>query len=65
MALHPFDLTHDGPEVAAITVRLRRRHATDSAYVCLAQRLGTAMWTLDGALARDAADVGLPVRLVS
>lgn len=65
LALHPFDLTHDGPEVAAVTARLRRRHATDSAYVCLAQRLGTAVWTLDSALARNAADVGLPVELVS
>jgi len=64
LTLHPFDLTRDGPEVAAVTARLRRRHATDSAYVCLAQRLGTAVWTLDGALARGAADVGLPVTLV-
>ena len=63
--LHPFDLLRDGPEVAAITARLRRRHATDSAYVCLAQRLGTAVWTLGRSLARNAADLGLPVRLVS
>lgn len=65
LVLHPFDLTRDGPAVAAVTARLRRRHATDSTYVCLAQRLGTMMWTLDRALARNAADVGLPVKLVS
>jgi hypothetical protein len=29
--------------------------------MCLARRLGTAVWTLDGALARNAADLGLPV----
>jgi predicted nucleic acid-binding protein len=65
LVLHPFDLIRDGGEVAAMTARLRRRHATDSAYVCLAQRLGTTVWTLDAALARNAADLGLPVRLVS
>ncbi|CAN5423823.1 hypothetical protein BH24ACT9_BH24ACT9_01630 [soil metagenome] len=65
VVLHPFDLERDGPEVAAITARLRRRHATDSSYVSLARRLETSVWTLDGALARNAADVGLPVRLVS
>lgn len=41
LVLHPFDLAHDGPEVAAITARLRRRHATDSSYICLAQHLET------------------------
>lgn len=65
LVLHPFDLIRDGGEVAAMTARLRRRHATDSAYVCLAQQLGTTVWTLDAALARNAADLGLPVRLVS
>lgn len=65
LVLHSFDLAHDGPKVAAVTARLRRRHATDSTYVCLAQHLETEMWTLDGALARNAADIGLPVKLVS
>jgi predicted nucleic acid-binding protein len=64
LELHPFELVRDGPDVAATTARLRRRHATDSTYVCLATRLGAMMWTLDGALARNAADAGLPVRLV-
>ncbi|SDX68260.1 Predicted nucleic acid-binding protein, contains PIN domain [Modestobacter sp. DSM 44400] len=65
LVLHPFELIRDGREVAAITTRLRRRHATDSTYICLAERLGTALWTLDNPLARNAADLGLPVRLVS
>lgn len=64
IALHPFDLTVDGPAIGAITTQLRRRHATDSTYIRLAVRLGTAVWTLDGALARNAADVGLPVNLI-
>lgn len=65
LVLHPFDLAEGGPEVAAVTARLRRRHATDSTYVCLARRLGTVVWTLDRALARNAFDLGLPVQLVS
>src|SRR5688500_12008499 len=39
LVLHPFDLTTDGADVATITARLRRRHATDSSYVALARRL--------------------------
>ncbi len=65
VVLHPFDMTQDGQDVADITVRLRRRHATDSTYVSLARRLGMVVWTLDGALARNAADLGLPVSLVA
>lgn len=65
LVMHPFDLLHDGRDIAVMTTRLRRRHATDSAYICLAQRLGTALWTLDGSLARNADDLGLPVRLIS
>jgi predicted nucleic acid-binding protein len=65
LALHPLDLAQDGPAVAAITTQLRRRHATDSTYIRLAQQLGTDLWTLDGALARNATAVGLPVRLIN
>jgi predicted nucleic acid-binding protein len=65
LILHPFDLVTDGPDVAAVTAQLRRRHATDSAYVCLARKLETVVWTLDRALARNAADQGLPVRMVA
>ncbi|CAN5390503.1 hypothetical protein BH23ACT6_BH23ACT6_25680 [soil metagenome] len=48
-----------------MTTRLRRRHAPDAAYVCLAQQLNATMWTLDGPLARNAISLGLPVELVS
>ena len=65
VVLHPFDLTDDGREVAVITAQLGRRHATDSTYVHLARRLETVLWTLDAALARNAADLGLPVQLLS
>lgn len=63
VVLHRFDLTQDGPAVAAITRQLRRRHVTDSTYIRLAQQLDTTVWTLDGPLAHNAADVGLPVKL--
>lgn len=65
VALHPFDLTRDGPAVAAITTQLRRRHATDSTYIRLAKQLKATVWTLDGKLARNADDVGLPVKLIT
>jgi predicted nucleic acid-binding protein len=64
LVLHPLDLTQDGPALATITTQLRRRHATDSTYLRLAIQLDAAMWTLDGKLARNAADVGLPVELI-
>jgi predicted nucleic acid-binding protein len=63
--LHPFDLAGDGPAIAAITTQLRRRHATDASYIRLAQQLDTHAWTLDGALARNAVSVGLPVKLIT
>ena len=63
--IHPFDLTHDGPAVGAVTTQLRRRHATDSTYIHLEKHLDTAVWTLDGPLARNAASVGLPVELTT
>lgn len=65
LVLHPFDLTEDGHEIAAITAQLGRRHATESTYVHLARRLGTVLWTLDTALARNADDLGLAVQLLS
>jgi predicted nucleic acid-binding protein len=55
----------DGPAVIAMTQRLERQSAYDAAYVALADRLGTELWTLDGSLARNAASRGLPVRLIS
>lgn len=46
LQLHSFDLCSEGPEIAATTAQLRRRHATDSCYVHLTQRLETTLWTL-------------------
>lgn len=63
--LHPFDFIADGPAIAVITTRLRRRHATDSAYIRLAQQLDTYAYTLDRPLSRNAAEVGLPVKLIT
>lgn len=65
LRLHQFDLIQDGPEVAAITRTLNRRHATDSTYICLARKLETTLWTFDGPLARNAKDNGLPVELIT
>lgn len=65
LRLHPFKFTHDGPAVADLTARLRRRHATDSAYIRLALELETEVWTIDGSLARGASDIGLPVRMIT
>lgn len=58
--LHPLDA---GPDVIAMAQRLGRQSAYDAAYVVLAQELNAELWTLDGPLARNAIDVGLPVRL--
>lgn len=60
-----FAHAEDGLAVAAITTQLRRRHPTDSTYVRLAQQLDTQLWTLDGPLARNVADLGLAIRLVA
>lgn len=53
-----------GPAVVELAQRLGRRSAYDAAYVALAEELGAELWTLDGPLARNAAGLGLPVRLV-
>lgn len=54
----------DGPAAIAVAQKLQRESAYDAAYVVLAQELGADLWTLDGPLARNAAGVGLPVRLI-
>ena len=61
VVLHPLDI---GPEVVALALRLGRKSAYDAAYLALAQSLGADLWTLDGPLARNAGDLGLPVRLI-
>jgi predicted nucleic acid-binding protein len=59
--LHPMA---SGLEVIRVALRLGRASAYDAAYIALAQELGANLWTLDGPLAREAAGVGYPVRLV-
>ncbi|MBV9003303.1 MAG: type II toxin-antitoxin system VapC family toxin [Solirubrobacterales bacterium] len=54
----------DGPAVVRIATQLGRRSAYDAAYIALANELGAELWTLDGPLARNAAESGLPVRLI-
>lgn len=61
---HPLDLDNDGPAIAEIATQLRRWHATDAAYVRLAVQLEADLWTLDGPLARNAASIGMPVKLL-
>jgi predicted nucleic acid-binding protein len=54
----------DGPAAIAVAQKLQRESAYDAAYVALAQELDAELWTLDGPLARNAASVNLPVRLI-
>jgi predicted nucleic acid-binding protein len=65
ITVHPFEATLDGPRSLAIAQLLRRRHATDCAYVSLAEWLGGVVWTLDGPFAHAATAAGLPVQLLS
>lgn len=52
------------PRVIAIAKALKRQNAYDAAYVALAEEMKTNVWTLDGSLARNAAQTGLPVKLI-
>jgi predicted nucleic acid-binding protein len=60
--LHPLV---DIRRMVDIALRLQRQSAYDAAYIALAEDLAAELWTLDGPLARNAASVGFPVRLVS
>lgn len=57
-------LLEHGATVIAIARRLGRESAYDAAYVELAESLGAELWTLDGPLARNARNAGLPVQLL-
>lgn len=61
ITMHDLD---DGPAAIEIALRLRRESACDASYVALAQELDAELLTLDGPLARNAASVALPVRLL-
>jgi predicted nucleic acid-binding protein len=65
ITVHAFDMGGDGPRALAIARLLRRRHATDCAYVSLAERLGGVVWTLDSPFAQAATAAGLPVELLA
>ncbi|MGN6371917.1 MAG: type II toxin-antitoxin system VapC family toxin [Solirubrobacteraceae bacterium] len=54
----------DGAAVIDVATTLGRRSAFDAAYVELAHSLDAELWTLDGPLARNAAEQKLPVRLI-
>ncbi|MBI3978017.1 MAG: type II toxin-antitoxin system VapC family toxin [Chloroflexi bacterium] len=60
---HP--LQADGDQVVTIALRLGRQSAYDAAYLALARRLGAALWTFDGPLARNAVGYGFPVHLIT
>lgn len=53
-----------GLDVIATALGLGRQNAYDAAYLTLAQQLQAELWTLDGPLARNAAGLGFPVRLI-
>ena len=57
-------LLEHGATVIAIARCLGRESAYDAAYVELAQSLGAGLGTLDGPLARNARNAGLPVQLL-
>jgi predicted nucleic acid-binding protein len=61
LTFHP---PSSGAALVGIALRLGRRSAYDAAYIDLALRLPAELWTLDGNLARNAASVGFPVKLV-
>ena len=65
ITLHGFEMPTDGPRSLTIARLLRRRHATDCAYVSLAERLGCVLWTLDTGFVRAAGAAGLPVEFLS
>jgi len=52
----------DGPAAVQTALTLERRSAYDAAYLALATELDAQLWTLDGPLARNARQRGLPVR---
>jgi len=65
ISLHSFDFLADGLQIASIARALRRKHASDCAYVTLALRLSCDVWTIDGQLARSAQAQGFPVQLLA
>ena len=54
----------EGPALVEIALQLKRRSAYDAAYLALARRLGSVLWTFDASLVRNAGQLGYPVQLV-
>lgn len=48
------------PELMAIAMRMNRTSAFDAAYIDLALRLGTELWTLDGPPCSQRSRAGIP-----
>jgi predicted nucleic acid-binding protein len=59
ITFHPLD---DGPSTVALALTLERHSAWDASYFALAKSLGAEPFTLDGPLARNVRQRGLPVR---
>lgn len=57
---HPLD---DPASAVEIALRLGRRSAYNAADILIAQQLRAEPWTFNGPLARNAGELGLPVRL--
>jgi predicted nucleic acid-binding protein len=62
IAYHP--LQEGGDRAIGLALRLGRQSAYDAAYLLLAEQLGADLWTFDGPLARNAAGLGFPARLI-
>jgi predicted nucleic acid-binding protein len=58
-----FDLAPDNARAIEIAREMERSSAYDAAYLALAERLDTEVWTLDGPLARNVGNHGR-VRLI-
>ncbi|MBA3440070.1 MAG: type II toxin-antitoxin system VapC family toxin [Pyrinomonadaceae bacterium] len=55
----------DAKRVVDVALALNRKNAYDAAYIVLAERQGSELWTLDGPLYRNARGLGFPVQIVS
>ena len=62
LTYHP--LGQDGEDAVAIAQRLARSSAYDAAYLALARAIRMEVWTFDKKLARNAGELGYPVKLV-